>query len=130
MAELLAAAGHWVAPHELAARIDAIRCSAGTVLIAAEWGPPSGLVALHWHPSLEADQKSATISALLVDRQARRRGIGRLLVKAAAQAARVAGCGSLTLSVAGGEEALAAFCESTGFVSGGTAFSRGLRKKG
>src|ERR1700712_5018714 len=60
----------------------------------------------------------------------RRRGIGRLLVKAAEQAARVAGCGGLKLLSAADEEALHDFCRATGFTSVGPRFMRPLRKRG
>ena len=128
VAELLAGAGLHVAPPILAARLDAIRRDAGTILIAVEWGSPSGLVALHWHPVLDADGLTAQITTLLVAEEARRRGIGRLLVKAAAQSARVAGCDRLLVSTHDVREDVAAFCRATGFADGPVQFSRTLRK--
>src|ERR1700722_10870560 len=86
--ELLHAAGLTVSPVSLATRLDAIRQEPGAALIAAAWGPPSGLVLLHWYRTLDADQPVAQITLLLVGRDERRKGIGRLLVKAAAQGAR------------------------------------------
>ena len=71
----------------LTSRLEAIRDGAGTVLMALEWGPPAGLVALHWYASLHAALPVAQIDMLLVGANDRRRGIGRLLVKAAARAA-------------------------------------------
>ena len=49
LSELLGSAGYAVDPRALADRLDAIRREPGTALIAAEWGPPSGLVVLHWY---------------------------------------------------------------------------------
>jgi GNAT superfamily N-acetyltransferase len=95
------------------------------LLIAMEWGPPSGVVAVHWFASLEHDEPVARITTLMVAPEARRRGIGRLLVKAASQAARVAGCG--VLEVVGSE--FGAFCGATGFVADGERFVRGLRRR-
>lgn len=100
------------------------------MLIAAEWGPPVGLVVLHWYRTLEADQPTAQITTLLVAPAERRRGIGRLLVKAAAQTARVAGCGALELLLASDDRALLEFSSASGFTEVGRRLVRPLRKKG
>ena len=113
----------------MAERLEAVRRGLGTALLAMEWGPPSGLVALHWHATLTARLPVAQISLLLVDAGARHRGIGRLLVKAASQAARVAGCGTLELMAPDGQADLHAFCRATGFTATGPCFVRPLRKK-
>jgi aminoglycoside 6'-N-acetyltransferase I len=127
--ELLSLAGREVSPSALAERLDAIRQEPGAALIAAEWGPPIGLVVLHWYRILEADQPVAQITTLLVAPPERRRGIGRLLVKTAAQAARVAGCGALELSTEAEDQALIDFCSASGFTAVGRRFIRPLRKK-
>ncbi len=98
-------------------------------LIAAEWGPPIGLVLLHWYRTLEADQPVARITTLLVAPDERRRGIGRLLVKAAAQAARMAGCGTMAVTADPAETASQEFCRASGFTDVGRCFLRPLRKK-
>jgi aminoglycoside 6'-N-acetyltransferase I len=130
LAELLSMAGHVISHRGLAERLDSIRLQPGTALIAAESGPPSGVVVLHWYWVLEADQPIAQITTLLVAPTERRRGIGRLLLKAAAQAARVAGCGALELLAAPDEPGLSAFCAASGFTETGRRFIRPLRKKG
>ena len=129
LAVLLEAAGHAIAARDLAARLDAIRQGSGTALVALEWGPPSGVVVLHWYQRLEEARPTAQITTLLVGVDERRRGIGRVLVKAAAQAARTAGCGMLELAAAD-EPSLAAFCRATGFAEAGRRFLRPLRKMG
>ena len=129
LAVLLAAAGLAIEPRDLAARLDAIRQGPGTALVALEWGPPSGVVVLHWSRRLEEARPVAQITTLLVGVEERRRGIGRLLVKAAAQAARTAGCGLLELAAAEAP-ALEAFCRATGFAAAGPRFLRPLRKLG
>ncbi len=129
IAALLAASGEAVDPQRLGARLEALRQDGATVLLAVAWGPPSGLVVMHRHRSLASDLPVARIDALLVDPEERRKGIGRLLVKAAAQAARVTGCGLLCLEVAANRPGLAEFCAATGFAPGGATFERPLRKR-
>lgn len=132
IAELLAAAGLQVGAAALASRLDRVRSGAGAVLVAVEWGPPSGVVALHWHPTLGSDAPVAWITTLLVGAEDRRRGIGRALLKSAAQAARLAGCDRLGAMVAGEGPGpgLREFLDATGFEGGGRAYLRPLRKRG
>lgn len=129
LAELMREAGQPIAPRLLADRLGALPQERGAALIALEWGPPSGLVVLTWFRTLQADLPIAQITALLVGPDQRRRGIGRLLLKAAAQAARVAGCGTLRV-LAEERTGLAEFCRSAGFTESGLGFVRPLRKKG
>lgn len=112
------------------ARLERMRAERATVLLAVEWGPPSGLIVLHARQGLLADRPQGVVSALLVAPEARRRGIGRLLLKAASQAARMAGCGELVLAAPLEAEGLAEFCQATGFSPVETGFSRPLRKGG
>ncbi len=130
IAGLALAIGHTITASALAARLDALHAErAGAVLVALEWGPPSGLVVVGWSRTLEDDLPVARISTLLVAPDERRRGIGRALLKAASQAARVAGCGTIIVPVAAGDTGLRAFCEATGFVPEGTLYARPLRKR-
>ena len=128
LAELLAAAGLPIAPAQLAERLGAIAGAPGTALAAWEWGPPSGLIVLHWYDTLHSARRVAQIDLLVVGKEDRRRGLGRLLVKAAAQAARVAGCDTIGLAAAADDDAMAGFCHATGFVAQGVRFTRALRK--
>jgi aminoglycoside 6'-N-acetyltransferase I len=128
VAELLSTAGETISARALADRLEAIQRESGSALIAAGWGPAIGLVLLHWYRTLEADQPTAQITLLLVAPDERRRGIGRLLVKAAAQTARAAGCGALELLAGTEDPELLGFCSASGFVQGGRRFVRPLRK--
>jgi len=128
LAELLATAGATTAPRTLPERLEALRAEPGVVLLASEWGPPSGVVAAHWRGSLLADGPTAWVTLLLVAPDDRRRGIGRLLLKAAAQAARTAGCVTLELSAAPDQTSLRAFCDASGFNPAGVTLTRPLRK--
>ncbi len=112
----------------VAARLTALNEAGGAALVAVEWGPPSGVAVVTWTPTLATDLPVATLGLLLVAPQDRRRGIGRLLLKAASQAARSAGCGTLVAPVA--DTALRAFCEAAGFSDGGFLYARALRKTG
>jgi aminoglycoside 6'-N-acetyltransferase I len=129
IAELMKAAGRPVDTATIGTRLDGFRQDAGVALLALEWGPPSGLIVLNWYRTLNADLPVAQISTLLVGPDDRRRGIGRTLLKAGAQAARSAGCGTLYVSASVGDATLAAFCIAAGFSEGGTSFERPLRKK-
>jgi len=129
LATLLAEAGYVIDARELAERTGALRTAAGATLIALRWGPPSGLMEMHWYRTLEAARPVAQITTLLVGVEERRLGIGRLLVKAAAQAARTAGCGSLHISVPQDATDLHEFCRATGFAEAGSLFTRSLRKQ-
>jgi aminoglycoside 6'-N-acetyltransferase I len=128
LATLLAEAGQIADGRELAERLMALRTAAGAVLVAVRWGPPSGLLVMHWYFTLHAARPTAQITTLLVSAEERRLGIGRLLVKAAAQAARTAGCGSIELTAAFAAMGLHEFCRATGFVGAGPRFARSLRK--
>ncbi len=130
LAELLKTAEVIVPRDRLAARLGAVVDQPGALLIADEWGPPSGLIAVHWHAVLTADLKVGWISALLVDPARRRNGVARVLLKAASQAARSAGCGELVLSSTAEAGDLRAFCLATGFVEAGEVLRRPLRKRG
>lgn len=128
VAELLRAGGLAAEPAVLVERLATLKRS-GQALLALEWGPPSGIIVLHWLAELTG-APSAEASLLLVAPEERRRGIGRLLLKAGAQAARSAGCGALRLRASAGGDALLAFCRASGFVEDGTALLRPLRKGG
>lgn len=130
LAELLAACGQPVPARDLAERIEGLRRDQGAALVAVEWGPPSGIVVLHWYRTLQAASPIAEITTLLVGPDDRRRGLGRLLLKAASQAARSAGCGRLNLLADPDQEALHAFCAATGFTQAGSRYDRPLRKSG
>lgn len=130
LAILLAEAGYVIDARDLAERLAALRQGSGTALIAWQWGPPSGLVVMHWYQTLQVANPVAQITTLLVSKEDRRRGIGRLLIKAAAQAARMAGCGELEIVTASDAPSLHAFCCATGFAETGPRFVRSLRKQG
>jgi aminoglycoside 6'-N-acetyltransferase I len=130
LAEFLAGAGHYVVAAELARRLEAVRAAPGAALLAQDWGPPIGLIVMAWSQSLLAARPAALVTTLVVDPGARRRGIGRALLKAASQAARQAGCGEVRLLVPGPSADLVGFATATGFDIEGALLTRSLRKAG
>jgi GNAT superfamily N-acetyltransferase len=128
LAVLLAEAGLTIPVDAVAERLEAMRAGAGTALVAQEWGPPSGLVVLHWYRTVSEARPVAQVTTLFVGSEQRRRGVGRLLLKAASQAARMAECDTLQLMASPGLADLDAFCRATGFTPGGPGFVRPLRK--
>ncbi|TPG51897.1 GNAT family N-acetyltransferase [Roseomonas nepalensis] len=113
----------------MAGRLEAMaRDPASAVLVATGWnGAVIGAIALSWHPALTADRPLARVTALAVAAEERRNGIGRLLIKAGAQAARAAGCDRL--EAAAGEGEGGAFLAALGFVPAGANLARPLRKR-
>ncbi|WP_043828892.1 GNAT family N-acetyltransferase [Muricoccus aerilatus] len=113
----------------MASRLEAMgRDPASAVLVATGWnGAVIGVIALSWHPALTADRPLARITALAVAEEERRNGIGRLLIKAGAQAARAAGCDLLEAASPEGEGG--AFLAALGFVPAGINLARPLRKR-
>jgi GNAT superfamily N-acetyltransferase len=126
---LLREIGQVVPPHDVNDRLDRLRALNGAALIAMEWGPPSGIIALHWYQSVFAPRPAALITLLYVAQEARRRGIARLLLKAGSQAARVAGCDTVMVADTG-SGGLSNFCAATGFSQAGCLLARNLRKNG
>ncbi len=129
LATLLTEAGHVIDARALAERLTTLRQGPATALVALQWGPPSGLLVMHWYPTLEAASPVAVITTLLVGEEHRRQGIGRLLLKSAAQTARVAGCSQMEIATAADAPSLHAFCRATGFAEAGPRFVRSLRKQ-
>ena len=120
-----------VSARDMAERLELMRAhSSGAVLVATGYSGLSGIIALGWAPVLYDHRPVAHITALVVDPAERRRGIGRLLLKAASQAARTAGCYFVELAAGPGQDAVEAFCLKTGFTPRGAVFGRLLRKTG
>ncbi len=129
LARLLAQSGVRLDPADAASRLATFR-GRGAVLVATGYEGLSGLAAVGWSPSLLHDRLVAQLSTLVVAVDERRHGIGRMLLKAASQAARAAGCNVLTCAAAEGQTDWAAFCRATGFSNSGEAFVRSLRRQG
>ena len=128
LARLLAQAGAVLTVAEAAERLEALRDHTGSaVLVTTGYGGLNGLVVVQWAPTLHQARPVAHLTMLVVDADERRHGIGRLLLKAASQAARAAGCD--VLEVAAEDPGLVAFCAAAGFVTGTQVYVRSLRKR-
>ena len=127
IAALLSHPGAPVTPRQAAHRLEALANDpASAILVATNWsGAVIGLVALSWSASPLSDRPVARLTALTVAEEERGAGIGRLLVKAASQAARQAGCDTLEASAPDPR-----FLAAIGFVREGDALARPLRKRG
>lgn len=130
LATLLSETGEPVRAADLAARLEGLQRDGGTVLVAVEWGPPSGLIAFVPVRTLDAPRPFGLITTLVVATESRRRGIGRVLLKAAGRAARQAGCDRLRVSVGRDQQALHAFCAAAGFDETDHLYERPLLKRG
>ncbi len=128
LAALSAAAGRPATSGDLARRLERLHAAGATVLVAVEWGPPAGVTVVTHRPALDADAPTASLDLLLVAPDDRRRGVGRLLLKAAAQAARQAG--GVELALAAADDGVHAFALACGFVERGPGLVRPLRKRG
>ncbi|MBE7218328.1 MAG: GNAT family N-acetyltransferase [Caulobacteraceae bacterium] len=130
LGELLADCGRPVDAPRMAERVGRLRRADGAALVALEWGPPSGVAAAHWAPDLLEDAPVARLDLVLVHPQARRRGVGRLLLKAVAQAARQGGCRELRVAPPVGDAELRAFFLASGFEPAACGWARPLRRRG
>ncbi|SDN76187.1 Acetyltransferase (GNAT) family protein [Methylobacterium phyllostachyos] len=130
LATLLGEAGEPLTAADLASRLEGLQRDGGTVLVAVEWGPPSGFIALSPVRTLDAPRPFGLITTLVVAAESRRRGIGRVLLKAAGRAARQAGCDRLVLRVGPEQTTLRAFCAAAGFAGTMELHERPLLKRG
>jgi aminoglycoside 6'-N-acetyltransferase I len=129
LARLLRQLGYDMNAAEAATRLETVlRDPQGSLLVAADYGPVVGVIALHWCAMLPYPRPVARITTLVVDEQERQRGIGRLLLKAGAQAARQAGCDVLELTTAAHRAEAHAFYRAQGFVESSLRFTRSLRR--
>ncbi|WP_376097293.1 GNAT family N-acetyltransferase [Roseomonas sp. CCTCC AB2023176] len=125
IAALLSILGEPVTPREATLRLEGVAGGPAAALVATNWaGTVIGFVALSWGPSPLFGRPVARLTALVVEEAERGAGIGRLLVKAASQAARQAGCDAMEATAADPR-----FLEAIGFARSGEAMTRPLRKR-
>ncbi|AHG92785.1 GCN5-related N-acetyltransferase (plasmid) [Gemmatirosa kalamazoonensis] len=99
VAALLTELGHPTDEAPLPARLDALRAEGGAAWLALDAaGEPLGLMTIAAHAVLHAAGPVALITALVVTRAARGRGVGRRLVDDAKRWAAARGCVRLTVT--------------------------------
>lgn len=126
IARLLAQLGYPTASSAVAARLERLAVVGDRVLVADLDGRAVGLAHLQVTPALERERPAAEIGALVVEEAQRGRGVGRALVQAVEDEARLRGCELLFLTSSEGREDAHAFYEHVGFEPTGRRYSRTL----
>jgi GNAT superfamily N-acetyltransferase len=94
--------------------------------LASESDRPLGLIALHRCRMLQYEKPVVRITALVVDRRSRRRGIGRVLIEQALSWADQAGCELVELTSGLDRTEAHAFYRGLGFESNSLRFRKSL----
>jgi N-acetylglutamate synthase-like GNAT family acetyltransferase len=127
IAELLGQLGYPASPEEAARRLQVVNDSdADVVWVAERENMVVGLVAIHVSAALEYDGDVAKVSAIVVDEEVRRQGVGERLMAAAEREARRRGCVLLFLTTAERRKDAHAFYRSLGFDETGRRFAKAL----
>ena len=131
IARLMGVLGYPMEARQAAERLERVaRDPDGTLLVATGYdGSVIGVVAVNWCAMLQQDRPIGRITTLVVDDRETRRGIGRVLVKAASQAARAAGCDVLELTTGLQRTEAQAFYRAIGFTETALRFARSLRRR-
>jgi GNAT superfamily N-acetyltransferase len=127
VARLLAQLGYPTDAAAVAPRLVRLTASDSDRLFVAEVdGEVVGLAGLHVSPSLEYDAPAAKVSAIVVDEDHRRRGIGEALLAAVEREARERACGLLFLTTALRRRDAHEFYRRLGFEETGFRFAKSL----
>ena len=98
IAELLGQLGYPTDVHAVEGRLQRLRIVGDRVVVADVDGMVTGLAHLQVGPTIEYDRPAAKLAALIVDESHRGEGIGRALVAAIEDEARLRGCELLYLT--------------------------------
>jgi GNAT superfamily N-acetyltransferase len=126
IADLLGQLGY---PTELAgvkARLERLVIVGDRVVVAELAGVVVGLAHLHVFPTIELDRPAAKLGALVVSEAHRRQGIGRALIEAVENEARLRGSGVFFLTTAERRDDTHRFYESLGLEQTGRRYGRTL----
>ena len=96
------------------------------VLVALEETRVIGVIDVHWISMLHQPKPVARITTLVISREDRGGGAGRLLVDRAAALARSAGCDLIELTTAVDRKDAQGFYEAMGFIPSSRRFHRSL----
>jgi GNAT superfamily N-acetyltransferase len=126
IARLLEQLGYPTAPHVVATRLERLTVVGDRVFVADLEGRAVGLAHLQVTPALERERPAAKIGALVVDEAHRGSGLGRMLVQAVEDEARLRGCALMFLTTAERRDDAHAFYERVGFEHTGRRYGRTL----
>src|SRR2546421_5230082 len=124
VAGLLGQLGYPTEPSAVERRLERLQVVGDRVVVAEVEGKVVGLAHLQVTPALERERPAAKIGALVVDDAHRGRGIGRALVQAIEDEARLRGCELLFLTTAERRDAAHAFYERLGLEHTGRRYGR------
>jgi GNAT superfamily N-acetyltransferase len=126
IAVLLTQLGYPTQPSLVEARLERLAVVGDRVLVADLEGRAVGLGHLQVAPAIERERPAAKIGALVVDEGHRGQGVGRALMQALEDEARLRGCELLFLTTAERRDDAHAFYERVGLELTGRRYGRTL----
>jgi GNAT superfamily N-acetyltransferase len=126
IAGLLTQLGYPSGVDEVDGRLDRLHVVGDRVLVAEVGGAVVGLAHLQVTPALERERPAARIGALVVDEAHRGGGVGRALVQALEDEARLRGCELLYVTTSEHRDDAHAFYDRVGLEQTGRRYSRTL----
>jgi GNAT superfamily N-acetyltransferase len=126
IADLLGQLGSPNEPAAVTARLERLVIVGDRVVVAELAGVVVGLAHLHVSPTIELDRPAAKLGSLVVSETHRRQGIGRALVDAAENEARLRGSGVFYVTTSERRDETHRFYESLGLEQTGRRYGRTL----
>jgi hypothetical protein len=124
---LLAELGYTVSIRQATEQVRELsKTGSDPIFLAVADGQVLGLLALHLRRMLQYASPVVRVTALVVDRQARRRGVGKLLMERAEQIGSAAGCEFVELTSAVDRTEAHAFYRSIGYEPNSLRFRKPL----
>ena len=126
IAELLGQLGYSATGGAVVDRLERLLIVGDRVVVADLDGTVAGLAHMQVSPAIEYERPAAKLAALVVDESRRGEGIGRALVAAIEDEARLRGCELLYVTTSERREDAHAFYEHMGLEHTGRRYSRAL----
>jgi GNAT superfamily N-acetyltransferase len=124
IADLLRQLGYPTDANTVEARLQRLAVVGDRVIVAEVEGRVVGLAHLQVSPAIEYDRPAAKIGALVVDGEHRGLGVGRSLLRALEDEARLRGCELMFLTTSERRDDAHAFYESVGLEQSGRRYGR------